>query len=174
MKILWLRKIGSEEFSRKKFLLSIYLDLDNLQFTQTLTILGYMEVSMQMYWWWRKKNPFWKDVVKHYKKLYQRCCPLSSDEFMSECIHYNVNITRDKKIVYIKDWIDNDIVLIRQLLGPHSGYLNLNDFTNQFPHIKTNFWGFMKVLLPLLRSTKRNVTSNFQLGSDAIILKYGL
>ena len=39
-------------------------------------------------------NPFRKDVVKHYKELCSKCCPLKVDEFGSECIHYNVNITR--------------------------------------------------------------------------------
>ena len=83
MKILWLRKISSEEFSQKTFLLSIYPDLDNLR------IYGseYANVLMVKI---KKKKSFLEGVVKHYKKLYHRCCPLNTDEFMSECIHYNV------------------------------------------------------------------------------------
>ena len=146
MKILWLRKISSEEFSRKTFLLSIYPDLGNLR------IYGSEYANILMV---KIKNPFWKDVVKHYKKLYHRCCPLNIDEFMSECIHYNVNITRDKKIVYIKDWIDNGIVLIRQLLGPHGEYLNFNDLTNQFPHIKMNFLVYEGIITAIKKYQKK-------------------
>ena len=76
---------------------------------------------------------------------------------MSECIHYNVGITKDKKIVYVKDWIDESSVLVRQLLGPNSEYLNFTDFTNQFPHIKISFLGFMKVLLPLSKKYQQKV-----------------
>ena len=50
MKILWLRKISCEEFSRKTFLLSVYPNLDNLR------IYGseYANILMVKI----KKNPF--------------------------------------------------------------------------------------------------------------------
>ena len=49
-------------------------------------------------------NPFWKDVFKHYKKKYTKCLPESMHDFVSECIHYNIDITIKKRVVYIKDW----------------------------------------------------------------------
>ena len=48
-------------------------------------------------------NPFWKDVLKHYKKLYTKCLPKNIHDFVSECRHYNINITINKRVVYIKD-----------------------------------------------------------------------
>ncbi len=147
MKIRWLRKISCAEFGRKTFSLSIYPDLDNLRINGS----EYANILMV-----KMKNLFWKDVVKHHKKLYHICCPLNIDEFMSECIHYNVNVTRDKKLVYIKDWIDNGIVLIRQLLGPHGEYLNLNDFTNQFPHIKMNFLVYEGIITAIKKYPKKD------------------
>ena len=83
----------------------------------------------------RLNNPFWKDAVKDYKTLCNECCPLNVDEFGSECIQYNVNITREKKVVYIKDQIHSGIVSIRQLLGPGSVFLNYDEFVNQFRQI---------------------------------------
>ena len=59
---------------------------------------------------------------------------------MSECIHCNVNLTRNKKTVHTKDWTDNGIVMIRQLLGPNGECFNFDDFTNQFPHIMVIFF----------------------------------
>ena len=48
-------------------------------------------------------NPLWKDVLKHYKKLYTKCLPKNIHDFVSECRHYNINITINKRVVYIKD-----------------------------------------------------------------------
>ena len=75
---------------------------------------------------------------------------------MSECIHYNVNVTRDKKLVYIKDWIDNGIVLIIQLLGPHGEYLNFNDFTNHFPHIQMIFLVYEGIITAIKKYPKKD------------------
>ena len=47
-------------------------------------------------------NPFWKDVMKHYRKLYLKCCPTSIHDFMAECIHYNINILRDRKVIFVQ------------------------------------------------------------------------
>ena len=36
---------------------------------------------------------FWFDVFKHYKKKSSaKCTAVTFDDFMSECLHYNVNI----------------------------------------------------------------------------------
>ena len=54
-----------------------------------------------------------------------------------------------------KDWIDNGIVLIRQLLGCHSEYLNFNDFTNQFPHIKMYFLVYGGIITAIKKYQKK-------------------
>ena len=58
---------------------------------------------MKIYWC-RIKNLFWKDVLKHDQKLCIKCTPLTVDELVSENIHYNINITRERKVVYNREW----------------------------------------------------------------------
>ena len=68
------------------------------------------------------KNPFWKDVLRHFKKLYMRCVPKSVDAFMAECIHYNINILRDKQVIYVKEWVDIGILFVHQLVNVNGDF----------------------------------------------------
>ena len=52
----------------------------------------YTNVSMQ-----RIQNPFFTNVLKHYKTFLANYCRTDVDEFVSECIYYKTNITRKKK-----------------------------------------------------------------------------
>ena len=49
------------------------------------------------------KNPFWKDVLKHYKKLCNKCKPSTAEEFISENMHYNIKSIREGQIVNNRD-----------------------------------------------------------------------
>ena len=60
-------------------------------------------------------NMFWRDVLRHYKRLCTKCFPTNVDKFMSECIHYNVNIKRGRQVVYVKEWFDADSLFLHQL-----------------------------------------------------------
>ena len=75
----------------------------------------------------KAKIPFWGKVFKHYKKLYGKHIPATLDDFVSECVHYHVNICRGKRVIKKKKWVDCGIVSIGQLLGPN-GYLTYNEF----------------------------------------------
>lgn len=46
-------------------------------------------------------------MLKHNKKFYTKRCPIDFCEFVSECIHYNINIIRDKRVILIKELIDS-------------------------------------------------------------------
>ena len=70
----------------------------------------YANVLMQ-----RRQYPFWKDVLKHYKKFYSKCSPTDTSEFVSESIHYNIKIIRGKRVIFFKEWMDSDIFLIGHL-----------------------------------------------------------
>ena len=71
----------------------------------------------------RVKNPFGFDVFKHYKNISAKCTPVTFDDFVSECLRYNVNICRGKRVVCIRNWMDCGIVSLGHLVGPH-GYLS--------------------------------------------------
>ena len=85
------------------------------------------------------QNKFWSDVAKHYKKLYNMCAPESSEEFLSECIHYNVNIVRGNKTMHVKEWINNDILRIGDLVNADGKFYSYIDFVNRYHGISTNF-----------------------------------
>ena len=56
------------------------------------------------------KTLFWFDVFKHYKKISAKCTSVTFDDFVSECLHYNVNMCRGKRVVCIRNWMDCGIV----------------------------------------------------------------
>ena len=43
-----------------------------------------------------------------------------SHYFAAECLHYNTDICRDKKVIYIRHWLECHIVFGGHLLGPNS------------------------------------------------------
>jgi hypothetical protein len=130
MKITWLRKlVDNSEW--KKFTCAIYPSLLNIE------NLGceYAQTAMH-----RIDNVFWKDVLKHYKKLYLKCHPESIHEFLSECIHYNSNITRGHKTIQLKEWINAGVLLVRHLLDENGNFMSFTEFQKCFSNIKqTNY-----------------------------------
>ena len=85
----------------------------------------------------RVKNPFWFDVFKHYKNISAKCTPETFDDFLSECLHYNVNICRGKRVC-IRNRMDCGIVSLGHLIGPH-GYLSYYEFKAKIPNVRTDF-----------------------------------
>jgi hypothetical protein len=79
MKISWLCRLARDDSDWKIFTINMFPRLDNVEKFGA----EYGNSIMQTV-----HNPFWKDVIRHYKKLYLKCEPTSVHEFMSECIHY--------------------------------------------------------------------------------------
>ena len=77
MKISWLRRNSSGESNLKDTVLNFFPDFCKL----TRFVGEYANALMQ-----KIHNPFWKDVLKHYKNLYTRCEPKNQDEYMSVSI----------------------------------------------------------------------------------------
>ena len=122
----------------------------------------------------RVKNTFWFDVFKHYKKISAKCTPVTFDDFVSQCLHYNVNICRGKRVVCIRNWMDYGIVSLGHLAGPH-GYLSYNEFKAKFPNVKTDFFGLFEGIMTAVKCYQRrlglDVKENFVIG-DAFVWRY--
>ena len=71
----------------------------------------------------RINNHFWRDVLTHFKKLCSKYVPDNIHDFISECIHYNINIIRDKKTAYIKEWVEADLLFIRQFVNLNGQFM---------------------------------------------------
>eukprot|EP00916_Digyalum_oweni_P000719 GHVL01001367.1.p1 GENE.GHVL01001367.1~~GHVL01001367.1.p1 ORF type:complete len:211 (+),score=1.21 GHVL01001367.1:1032-1664(+) len=99
---------------------------------------------------------FRKDVLKHYKK----CCSLSEvinvNDFVSECIQYNLNIIRDHGTIVNKEWIENDVVFVHQLLHLNGHFFTFEEFRLNFPFVQTNFV-FYEGVIKSLRKYQRKV-----------------
>ena len=85
-------------------------------------------------------NPFCKGVLKHYKKLHTKCLPENTHNFVSECIHCNVSITINKRVVYITDWFDAGIVFVHHLMDNKGNDLTFETFKQIFPNVRTIFF----------------------------------
>ena len=55
---------------------------------------------------------------------------------MSECIHYNTNITINKRVNYTKDWFDAGILFVHHLLDRDGNYLTFDTFKQLFPNVR--------------------------------------
>ena len=145
MKITWLRRTCVES-SLREYVTDIYP-----MFTDLRKYGGeYANILMR-----RVKNPFWKDVLKHYKKLQTKCFPQEVGDFLAECIHYNINIIRDKKVVHLRHWVDNEILYVRQLINQDGKYLHFSEFKNKFPQVRIDFVMYEGILSAIRQFQKK-------------------
>ena len=137
MKLTWIRKLQNDT-EWKNFTVLLYPRLVSLEKFGS----EYAHTAMQ-----KIDNLFWKDVLKHYRKLYTKCFIDTIDDFMNDCIHYNLNILRDKKVVYLKEWVDTGILFIRHLVNPDGNYMSFCEFKKCYPTIHiTSFVTYAGVL----------------------------
>ena len=129
LKISWLKRILHDDGKLSKILQAMCPVIQNVKQRGG----EFANIIMQ-----RVKNPFWFDVFKQYKKISAKCTPANFDDFVSECLHYNVNICRGKRVVCIRNWMDCGIVSLGHLVRPHR-YLPYNEFKAKFPSVKTDF-----------------------------------
>jgi exonuclease III len=159
MKVTWLRKL-KENSDWKEFTCALYpslIDIENLG-------CEYAQTAMH-----KVDNIFWKDVLKHYKKLYSKCQPRNIHEFLSECIHYNSNITRGHKIIQLKEWINAGVLLIRHLLDENGNFMTFTKFQGCFPTINlTNFLQYAGIINAIKQYQNK---LNFECTSKYKILK---
>ena len=60
----------------------------------------------------RANNCFLVDVFTLYKNLCDKYVPVSFHDLAAERLYYNINICRDKKVIYIRNWIECGIVSV--------------------------------------------------------------
>ena len=60
------------------------------------------------------------------------------DNIKALCIHYSINITFSKWVVYIKDWFDAGILFVHHLMDNNGNYLTFETFKQLFPNVRTN------------------------------------
>lgn len=132
-KLSWLRRM--EHLNEKEFLsFEMYPHLCKLRLFGS----EYIELANR-----NIKNTFWRDVLKHYNTLAKSTTKLKQKnmtKLLDEPIHFNPNIKRDRKILYIQEWIDNKVLKIRDLLDENEHFIDFIAFKTKFTQIRsTNF-----------------------------------
>ena len=141
----WLHRISVCDSIFKTIMINMYPELD------TLKIHGSEYANILMT---KLNNPFWRDVLKHFKKLYARCSPQNTDEFMAECLHHNPNIIRE--VVYLKNWLDSGIVFIRHIIDVDGKYMKFDNLKARFPHVHTNFLEYQGIVSAVKKYQEKN------------------
>jgi len=156
LKVSWLKKLRVDS-DWKDFTVNMFPDLINLDKRRC----EFVNVLME-----RTTNVFGKDVLRHYNKLSNKCYVSTLDEFVAECIHYNVNILRDRKVIFVKEWCDNDILWIRQLVNDNGNFMCFEEFRMRYPHIlRTNFLMYEGIINAIKRYREKydiKLSSNFK------------
>ena len=104
-------------------------------------------------------NPFWADVMKHINTLHEHCISENIEELLAEPIFFNNSIVRDHKYIYDRQWANNGVLFVHQLLN-NEVFLTFDQFCNKYSNINTNFLQFHGIV----RAIKRYIRSkNFNL-----------
>ena len=131
MKISWLRRIMdiNQTLSAWHNLYPMLHQLEQFGY-------DYIRVCMN-----NIKNSFWKDVLEHYKRLYltKHGEKANVTDLNEEPIHYNTNIKRGRETIYIREWVNQGINKITDLLDEHNQIISYNSFKQKYVVPQTNF-----------------------------------
>ena len=130
------------------------------------------------------QNPFGAQVLMHYKRFCAKCQPNYLTEFLSEHIHYNSHIVRDKKTFHGRRLSENCVTIVKHLIDEEGNILSFADFHERFPNMGLDFLiyhGLVSSVMTYLNFLlkKKNVSENNALPLDSdskpwsVILKRG-
>lgn len=74
-------------------------------------------------------------MLRHHKKLCLKCPPTSANEFVLECVYYNVIIKTEKKVIFVKEWFDPEILFVHQLVKEDGNHFTVGEFRTNVPVI---------------------------------------
>ena len=149
LKIGWLRRLSNLEGSSSCWA-NLYPNLSKLSiFGQ-----GYIQLCLTDI-----GNPFWADVLKHYRKLckLKRNSPLKLSDIYEEPIHFNTNIKKARKVIHEKEWVSHGILEIKHILNDDGKPLAYNDFRIKYPNANTSlrlYTGILKAICKFLENVK--------------------
>ena len=84
------------------------------------------------------QNPFWAQVLMHYKRFCAKCQPKCFTEFLTEHIHYNSHIVRDK-IFFMNDACVKTVTMVKHSMDEEGNILSFVDFHEIFPNVGLDF-----------------------------------
>ena len=131
------------------------------------------------------QNPFWAQVLMHYKRFCAKCQPKCFTEFLSEHIHYNSHIVRDNNNnnkIHDRRLSENCMTMVKHLMDEEESILSFADFHKRFPNVGLDFLTYHGLVSSVMTYQKKNiyiVSENSALPLDSgskpwsVILKRG-
>ena len=89
-----MHRINCPDSNLSNFVMTMYPEFVSWKFGGEYTNV-YLYIQMQ-----RIQNPFFRNVLKHYKTFLANYCSTDVDEFVSECIYYKTKIIREKRVIF--------------------------------------------------------------------------
>ena len=132
LKISWIKRILSLDFD-ENISTHLYPKLKKLNTFGNL----YAETFIS-----KLDNPFWKDVLKHFitlNHINNNNTGIEESVIREEPIHFNKEIKRDNKPICIENWIENNVVKIRDLCDENLVFYDWYTFKIKYPNLDTNF-----------------------------------
>ena len=80
--------------------------------------------------------------MKHVKIVLVAKHPEVFDQFTSEHLFYNKNICINNQTVYFKNWVENNVLKISQMLKDDGQFLTVDEFQTKYTNIRTNFLSY--------------------------------
>ena len=152
-KLSWLRRV--EKYVEEECLsLRMYPELKNINKFGN----AYPEIIRN-----KIKNYFWFDVLKYLDKLMKTQVKINKVNYdvINEPLHFNNNIKRGNKTISITEWIENNIVCIRDIIAEDGQtVIDFETFKAKYVNTpRTNFLDFNGIALSVrqfLTKSKNN------------------
>ena len=103
-------------------------------------------------------NPFWKDVIKHYLNFSNKHSLSNPINYLEHPIHYNPRIKRDNKSIYLKEWVENDIIKIRDLMMEgEEAIMSFDSFKQKYANTNSTNFLMYQGIVNSIRALKRSI-----------------
>ena len=83
-------------------------------------------------------NPFWRDVFSSYVEFSNSIDDYTDKEILFEPIFFNEKFKIDNKILYFKNWAENNVYFVKDLINENGSFLTFQEFPEQ-TNIHTSF-----------------------------------
>ena len=103
-------------------------------------------------------NPFWKDVIKHYLNFLHKHSLSNPVNYLEQPIHYNPKIKRDNKSIYLKEWVENEILKVKDLMmDEEEAIMNFGSFKQKYPNTNSTNFLMYQGIVNSIRAYKRSI-----------------
>ena len=102
---------------------------------------------------------FWKEIVQIWCN-FNFAKPETLNDIKIQVIWYNSCIRIQQKPIFYKQWYENGILTIADVLDDQGSFLDFDGFCRKYPNVKTNFLTYLSVLQAVPKEWIRECTGS--------------